>query len=213
MKKFFIACAITACSVVVVMSFFMPWIKLDASATQVSRNLLSSAREKLGDSPWAGKVIEGLSEVTDSVSNIGNLRMEAGITGADIPRMANDESNKLALSFIEIFSSGAKDLGKKSFLVYLVPGAALLILWLGIFQSGSKLAAFVTFAISGVLAIGGFYKLVFMDLSNMFVKIEIGRGMWHTLFAYLGIFAASFFWLTGRSSGGSSGSGKGKGKK
>ncbi len=196
MKNIILAALVIILSAVIVISFFMPWARVKISAVQVSKELVTSAETgPLKDSPFARKFIKRLKKATTAMSNIGDIEVKTEVRGYDIPTMVNKQSSKAAVSLVHEFFKGAKDLNRKSMLVFILPLLGILCMALAIFGIRYKWAVIVMIIMAGIVSIGGLYNLYTLDLSNAAVQITIEKGLWHTFYAYLAIFIISIVWL------------------
>ncbi|MDP3786842.1 MAG: hypothetical protein Q8R05_04740, partial [Candidatus Omnitrophota bacterium] len=89
----------------------------------------------------------------------------------------------------------AKDLDKKSMLVYLLPLLALVCIGLAAIGLKNKIAIIVMVVLSGGIAVGGLYNLMTVSLSNLAVQISIEQGLWQTMYAYLIISVIGIVWI------------------
>ncbi len=195
MKKIALAGLVVLAAVVIVSSFFMPWAKLSASVTKVSKKLTGSAGN-IKDTPLGERFMRELSRVTDAIGNVGgDIEIKTSVSGYDIPSMANKKSSKVAASLAQSLLKDAKDLDKKAALVFLFPIFAVVCAALAVMGLKNKLSVILMLIISGVIALGGLYRLKTLDLASLPVDITIEKGLWQTLFAYLFIFIISVIWL------------------
>jgi len=193
--KILFTCLIIAASVVIVLSFFMPWAKVSVSAVGVSKQLTTVADEKLGDSPIAGKVIDRLKEITGAISNFGDINVKTTVTGYQIPKLVNDRTSKVAISLAQIIFKSAEGLDRKSYLVYLLPLIGILCAILAILGLRSTIYVVLMFFISGAVSIAGLYNLHTAGVESIAVKISIESGLWNTMYALAFIFLISILWL------------------
>lgn len=196
MKNMVLAGLIIVCSVIIIISFFMPWAKVKISATQVSKELVTSAESgPLKDTPFAGKFVKRLEKATGAISELGDIEIKTQVSGYDIPTMVNKQSSKIAISFAQGFFKDAKDLDKKSMLVFLLPLFGILCMALAIFGVRYKPAVITMLILAGVISIAGLYNLYTANFSTAAVQIIIEKGLWQTLYAYLAIFIISIVWV------------------
>ena len=195
MKKLIFSGLVIAASAIIIMSFFMPWAKVQASVTKASKELTGYADKELGDSPFAGKFIKKLDEVTGAISTMGDVEIKSIVRGYKIPALVNSDSSKVALSLAQVLFKSAKGIDKKSYLVYLLPIFAVICAFLVIIGLKNKLYILLMTIIGGAISIGGLYNLLTMDLSSTIVKISIERGLWYTMYAFLLIFLVGIAWL------------------
>jgi hypothetical protein len=192
------ASVIIVCSVVIVVSFFLPWAKADVSVTKVAGALTEKARTTLKGSPFAAKVISGLDRATKTIGDAGDIQVKTAVSGYDIPTMINKKSSRIAISLAQVIFKDAKDLDKKSLLVYLLPLAGLLCIVLAFIGLRSLAPVVIMAVLSGVISVVGLYNVLTADLSNEVIRISIEQGLWQTLYGFLLIFVFSLIWIGGR---------------
>jgi hypothetical protein len=181
---------------VIIKSFFLPWALASTSVGRVSGQVHRSIDSSFGSLPFVGKVMAGIKETSGVIQELGaDIDISTVVSGYNIPRMVNSKSSKIALSFAQSFFGDVKDLDKKSMLVYLMPLFAIVCIMLAITGMRYKISVMAILMISGVISIGGLHALNTMNLSNELVDIVIGKGLWQTMYGYLGIFIISIFWL------------------
>lgn len=195
MLKMTFATLIVVSAVVIVISFFMPWAKVNVSATKVSGELVSQASGPLSNAPFAGKFIKGLKTTTDVIGALGDIEIKTAVSGYDIPTMINKKGSKAAISLGQILFKDAKDLDKKSLLVYLLPVFAIACIALAAFGLKSRIAVIAMLLLSAAISIGGFYNLMTVNLSSLVVQITIERGLWQTMHGFLAIAIISAIWI------------------
>lgn len=195
MKKKIFAGSIIVCALIIIVSFFMPWAKATVSATKVAKNLTDSVSGKLQNTPFAGKFVKEFNKATNAIGNIGDIEVKTTVSGYDIPTMTNKKSSRVTLQLTQILFKDAKDLDKKSILVYLLPLFAIVCIALAIIGLRYKVSVIATALIGGAIGIGGLYKLMATDLSKLPVQISIENGLWQTMYGYLLICILSIAWL------------------
>jgi hypothetical protein len=195
MKKLIFSGLVIAASAIIVMSFFLPWAKIQTSVTGVSKELTGYADKELGDSPFAGKFIKKLDMVTGAISSMGDVEIKSIVRGYKIPALVNSDSSKAALSLAQVLFKSAEGIDKKSYLVYLLPIFAVVCAFLAIIGLKNKLYVLLMAVIGGVISIGGLYNLLTMNISSMVVKISIEKGLWYTMYAFLLICLVGITWL------------------
>ena len=196
MRKIVLAALIVLCSLTVIHAFFLPWAKASASVTKVAKGLTESATSGfLESTPFAGKFVRKLTSVTKKVSNLGDIEIKTMVSGYDIPTLINKKSSQIAISLGSAMFKDAKDLDKKSMLVYLLPLLALVCIGLAVLGLKNNIVVIIMAVISGAIAIGGLYNLMTVDLASLPVKISIEQGLWQTMYAYLLISVFSIIWI------------------
>ena len=193
--KIILTCLVIAASVVIVLSFFMPWAKVSVSAVGVSKELTTIADKKLGDSPVAGKVIDRLKKITGVLGSFGDIDVKTTITGYQIPKLVNNKTSKVAISLAQIMFKSAEGLDWKSYLVYLLPLIGILCAVLAVLGLKNSIYVILALIISGVVSIAGLYNLHTANVESVAVKVSIEAGLWNTMYALAFIFFISILWL------------------
>lgn len=144
---------------VIVISFFLPWIGVESAAVGGVTKVLTGKRQ----------------------ASLG------GISGYKVPVLANSSESRFMLSIIKIFMPNVQNADKKSYLIWVVPGLAMIILAVSYFLAKNKWVNLV-FAIIGIaiFAVASF-KIFTTDLDKLVLKVNIAYGLWFILLAYLGI--------------------------
>lgn len=196
MRKVVLLSLVVICAIAIIHGFFMPWAKASTSATRVAKGLAGAATTGgLENTPFAGKFIRIFDKTTEKIANIGDVEIKTAVSGYDIPTLINKKTSKIAISLAQALFKDAKDLDKKSMLVYLLPILALVCIGLAVVGLKSKIALFVMVVLSGAIAIGGLYNLMTVNLSNLVVTISIEQGLWQTMYGYLMICGLSIIWI------------------
>jgi len=195
MKKMAIMILVVICSVVIVASFFAPWARAKVAVTKVAAGMTTAASNELGNTPFAGKIINELNTATKAISSLGDIEIKTQVRGCDIPTLINKKSSRIALSLAQILFKDAKDLDKKSLLVYLLPIFAIVCIVLAVLGLKNKLFVVGMMIIGGVISIAGLYNLMTMNLTGLPVEITIMSGLWQTIYGNLLIFVLSIVWL------------------
>ena len=198
MRKIVLLALVVICALAIVHAFFMPWAKASASATKVAKNLVSSVKKGgfLENSPFAGKFLRALDKTTGKISDLGDIEIKTAVSGYDIPTLINKRSSQIAVAIASVMFKDAKDLDKKSMLVYLLPLLALACIGLAAIGLKNDIAIIAMAVLSGGIAVGGLYNLMTVDLSNLVVKISIEQGLWQTMYGYLVICILGIIWVT-----------------
>ena len=186
-KKILVGLIVLA-SIVIVISFFMPWARVSVSVVGVSKQLTSS-------SGLPDKMVEKLKEITSAISSFGDVDIKTTVSGYQIPGMVNNKTSKAALSTAEILSKSASGLEQKSYLVYLFPLLGIVCGILAVTGLKSKACIVIILIIGGIVGIVGLYNLSTANLVHVSVKIDILSGLWNTIYAFLFIFIAGITWL------------------
>ncbi len=192
--SFFVILVILA-GIIIVISFFLPWVSADTSVVRASK-AITKAAGPLEGVPFFGDVLGGIKNATDVVRDIGDIDLDTVVSGRNIPKMVNERSSKAALSFMQSYWKEARDLDKKAMLVYLMPVCAFICVLLAMVGMRYIVSIIFMGIVSGLISLGGLYNLNTMNISNEVVTITIEKGLWHTMYAYLFIFILSIVWLS-----------------
>lgn len=175
--------------------FVRPWATVETSALRLPGQLgqavsvagLEDLAKPLTDK--IGRVTMQFQRGAETIS--GELlpdlsTIPTGVTGFQIPQLANRQDAKVVLALAEMLT-GQRELGAKSYAVYLVPGLALLcgLLLTAVWRARAVcwLIAVLCFGAAGA----GFWKLLTTKTDTLLVGIMIGRGLWMSLWAYVGL--------------------------
>ena len=196
MRRIVLLALVVVCALAIIHAFFMPWAKASASATKVAKDLAKSATGgMLENTPFAGKFVRAFDKATDKISDLGDIQIKTAVSGYDIPTLINKKSSQIAIAIASVMLKDAKDLDKKSMLVYLLPLLALVCIGLAIVGLKNKIAVIVMTILSGGIAVGGLYNLMTVNLSNLPIQISIEQGLWQTMYAYLIISVIGIVWI------------------
>lgn len=145
--------------VLIVVSFFLPWISVESAA--------------IGG---ITKVLTGKKQATiDSVS------------GFRVPILANSEESRFMITIIKIFNPNIKDADKKSWLIWMVPGLAVILLVLRRFFESNKWFYLGVGLLGTLIFVVTVFKITTTDLDKLVLKVDIAVGLWLLLVGYLGI--------------------------
>ena len=195
MKKSVLSGFVIAVSVVIVISFFLPWAKVSVSVVGASRELTGTARTTLKDSPTARKWLDKLEKATDAVSSYGDVGVNTQVSGYDIPVLVNNKSSKVAISAAQIMFKSAENLDMKSYLVYLLPILGILCAVASVLGQKNKLYIIVMILVAGAVSLVGLYNLYTVNLGSLAAKVIIMNGLWFTMYGFLLISFAGIGWL------------------
>lgn len=195
MRKLVLLGLVVICALSVVHGFFIPWAKASVSATKVAKGLVSKAEESAAFSPFASGFIKKLSKTTDKISDLGDIQAKTAVSGYDIPALINKNASRIAIEVATIFFKNAKDLDRKSLLVYLLPLLALACIALAVVGMKNNVFIIVMAVLSGAISIAGLYNLMTVDLTKLPIQISIEQGLWQTMYAYLSIFIIGIIWI------------------
>ena len=150
---------VIALAAVIVISFFFPWANVES--------------QEVG---MISKILTGKAQ-----ANI------ASVSGFGIPRMANSDDSRLAISVIKIFNPDVKDAHKKSYLVWFAPILAIAAAFALAAFGNNKWVSLVIGAVCALVFVLGVYKIASTDMNKLVLNVKIGVGLWLTLYGYLGI--------------------------
>jgi hypothetical protein len=144
---------------VIVISFFLPWISVQSAAAGKVTELLTGKRQ-------------------DKIDAISAYR---------VPVMANSEESRLIISIIKIFNPKTQNADKKSYLIWVVPILAVIMLILNMVMGNNKWLNLVVGIIGIAIFAFAVYKIKTTDLDKLVLQVNMGPGLWLTLWSYLGI--------------------------
>ena len=185
-------------AVMAVVGFMQPWATLDLKSPKLPGQLkeisdatsLSSVMRKL--TKGMGKVVvqvkRGAETVTGELPDLSNIPNE--IRGIDVPRLANRQDAYAVVALAEMFT-GERELGLKSYAVYLLPGLALLCALTVTLSAQLRPLVIVIGLICLAIAAGGSWKLATTNTDALLVAITIGHGLWLSMWAYVVLGCAS----------------------
>jgi hypothetical protein len=149
-----------ALAVVIVVSFFLPWVSVEAGL--------------------AGKLSKMVNIKTENVQLYS-------ISGFKVPVLANGKESRLMITIIKIFEPDVTNADKKSYLIWIIPLLAIAIFFAGDIFKNNKWV-FLGIGVVGVLIfLGATTKILMTDLDKAVMKINIGYGFWLVLIGYLGL--------------------------
>lgn len=164
--------AILVLTAIIVVGFFLPWINVESKQVGTITKILTGKRQA-------------------TVEAISGFRM---------PLLANSEDARLIISVARTFYPDVTAIDKKSYLVWLFPIVALIILGIALNAENNKLINLIFGAIGIAVFVLAVYKISTTDLDRLVLQMKIGTGLWMSLWGYLGIgilgfvsFVASFF--------------------
>ena len=180
---------------VAIVGFYQPWATVDLRELGMVQQLreVSGLQETLGGlkkdlGRIAVKIRRGAETITGDLPSLADIPKQ--VSGAEIPQMANQEKAKVAMALVELFTHTRQRIGLKSYAVYLVPGLVLLCAVLLTFAGARPVAWGVALLCTGIAG-AGFLKLLTTNTQTLFVAITIGRGLWLSLWAYVGLAVAA----------------------
>ncbi len=144
-------------TVIIFISFFLPWVNIESA------------------------VVGGLSKILTSKESA----TISSISGFKVPILANGQDSRLIISIIQLFNPGVKDADKKSYLIWGVPGLAVLMLVLFWFLGKNKWLN-LGFGVAGILIfLVAVFKIATTNMDKLIMKVSIGFGLWLLLVGYL----------------------------
>jgi hypothetical protein len=146
-------------AVVILISFFLPWASVQSQAVGAFSKILT------------GKAQADI----------------ASISGFQIPQMANSPDSRLAISVIKIFNPNVTDADKKSYLIWVIPILAVVAAVVYNILGNNKWVALSVGVIGVLIFVVGVYKIASTDLDKLVLNVNIGAGLWLTLYGYLGM--------------------------
>lgn len=159
MQKIF-AGLIVLLTLLIIIAFFMPWVRIESQAVvgELSK-LLTGKEEKISQS----------------------------LSGFQVPAMANQQDARLAIAVMKIINPESQKVDQESYLIWLVPLLAVVILILSIILAQNQWVHLAGGAIGVLIFIIGLYKINSMHMDQTFLNVSIESGIWLTLWAYLGL--------------------------
>lgn len=144
---------------IIFVSFFLPWVSVESVAVG-----------------GISKLLTGKKQATIDV-----------VSGFKVPIIANSKESRFMITVIKIFNPDIKNADKKSWLIWLVPGLALILFVLGRFFRNNKWF-YLTVGLLGVLIFtAAVFKIATTDLDKLILKVNIGIGLWLIFAGYLSI--------------------------
>jgi hypothetical protein len=148
----------------IVISFFLPWVSVDAGI--------------------AGKLTGKLSKIIE----IKEQKIELySISGFKVPILANSKESKLMITIIKIFEPNITNADKKSFLIWIIPILAVAMFFAGDIFKDNKWVFLGIGLLGIVIFLGATMKIMTTDLDKAVMKVNIGYGFWLVLIGYLGL--------------------------
>jgi hypothetical protein len=154
--------------------FFLPWARIE---------LKGSERKELGR--IALRIRRGAETLTGDLPTLSDIPRK--VSGAQIPRLANQKNSQLLLALVELATNTRQEVGLKSYAVYLLPSLALLSGLLLIFLDERRLIVILVGLFCAALSAFGFWRLLTLKTTTPFASITIGHGLWLSLWGYVGL--------------------------
>jgi hypothetical protein len=177
-----------------VAAFFLPWATLDVRSHQLAEPIgrvtqgmpLEELAGKL--TKKVGRVVvevkRGTALVTGELPDLATIPTR--VSGVQIPQLANRQDAQVVLALAEMLT-GQRNLGAKSYWVYLVPALALLCGLVVTLLSRLRLVCLLVGGVCLAVSVLGFWKLLTTNTETLLVAIDIGPGLWLSLWAYVGL--------------------------
>lgn len=185
-----------ASMVAAVAGFYLPWALIDLREPELVKQLRATTplKDTLdGLSQDLGRIAvtirRGAQTITGDLPSIADIPKQ--VSGAQIPQRVRQDNAQLAVAVLELLIPSRQHLEAKSLLVYLVPGLALLGGFLLCLLGGRAVVVGVVGGLCAAIAAVGFWKLLTTNTTALFIAVTIGRGLWLSLWAYVGLAAAS----------------------
>ena len=169
--------------VAAVVGFVLPWATLDVKATR----LVGRATQLVEGAPLGNVVIQlkrGAETVTGKLPDLSQIPTQ--VNGPQIPQLVNRQDAQVVLALTEMLT-GERQVGAKSYVVYLVPGLAILCGILVTLASRVRVACLLVGVVCVTVAGVGLWKLLTAKMETLLVAITIGQGLWLSLWAYVGL--------------------------
>lgn len=196
MKKEILSKLVIIATIVIVISFFMPWAKVSTSVAGVTKGVTTTAKAKLGGIKAAEKLLGQIEKVGDVVTSaVGDVEVRVEVSGYDVPVLVNKNTSQIALALVEIFFKDAEGAGVKSYAVYLLPIFGIASAVLAVLGLKKKLYVIAMTVLGGAISIVGLFRLMTTNLANLVADISIGQGLWSTMYAFLAICIIGIVWI------------------
>ena len=160
--------------------FVLPWARIEIHEPSVRLGRIAVTLQR------GSKTIRG-----DVPTNAG---LPTQVSGWQIPQLANQEQARVATAMLEFLTKTRQHVGLKSYAVYLVPGVALLCgIGLTVCWRFSPLV-WVIGSLCAAVAGAGWWSVLTTHPRTLFVAVTIERGVWCSLWGYVGL-ACAAGWL------------------
>lgn len=208
MRKGLFIILIFGAALVIIKSFFLPWVTISTDAARVSGKLSSAAEKHFEKVPDLQRYLRKFNvdvDVKESLGDLGKLsgiaaalegiEMNTTFTGYDIPMTANKELVSSSTSIAGLFVKDLRNIDLKSLTVFLAPILAILCALYALLGLRHGVFVFLMLMIAGAISIGSFYALSLLDLTTETATIEIREGFWYTIYAFFAIFIVGISYL------------------
>lgn len=180
LKKMLSILIIQALGVGIVISFFMPWVKVDIDMTKpigfVGRQVDRFAKTDL------------FSSVTDRLSQtaagVVGTRKSVNLTGFEIARSGRNRTTELFGGLLSLFGQQNKDPRRVVYL-FAIPVIGAILAWLSIVAVKKSIFLLRGVAITNLgIAVVMASKLLNLSFSTEFVKVDLMIGIWMTCLGF-----------------------------
>ena len=177
----------------VVAGFLMPWATLQVKRAGVVdgtplADVLKGLTQRMGR--VVIHVKRGAETITGELPDLSS--MPSTIRGADIPVLANRQDIKGVAAIAELIT-GQQALGQvgiRSYVVYLVPGLAILFAVVGIGVCRPRWIAGAAGVLCLAIAGAWWWKLTTMKIDTKVITVVLAPGLWLSCGSYAGLGAA-----------------------
>jgi len=136
--------------------------------------------------PWVSVESPQLGALTKVLTGKAQGALQA-VSGYQIPILANGPDAQLIISIAKFFNPNAKDVDKKSWLVWGVPVLAAAIFLLSLFLGKNKWFN-LAIGLLGVLVFAvALFKIKTTPMDKVVLKVNILYSLWFILLGYLGM--------------------------
>ena len=195
--------AAQACVALVVVCFFLPWVHVSlAKAKQKPQQ----ARHWWQPKPkpankldyYLNETMKGIGHGTKGLDAVlaDGSGVPRRISGVRIPQLVNSNHSKTMMQLVEMFTHKKEHLGVKSYLVYALPGLALLLGALLTKFGALRWVSLSVVALCLAVAAEGVWQLLTIKMEAPVIAIRFAAGLWLSLLGYVGIAfgAAGMVW-------------------
>ncbi|MDD5115480.1 MAG: hypothetical protein PHW98_00190 [Candidatus Omnitrophica bacterium] len=153
------------CAITICVSFFLPWVGVES------------------------KMAGGISRL---IGGKGYVSLKT-ISGFQVPILANGPDAKLMISIVKLFNPASADIHKRSWLIWMVPGLAVIMALLILSLEKNR---WVNLS-AGVMGVAIFslaaFQILKADLDKVILQVAVLPGLWITLWSYMGIGLVGIF--------------------
>jgi hypothetical protein len=169
----------------IVAGFLQPWARLElVKETKAEKGIASGVQRGAKKAFGGAKPKENFWAKKQKQTGKDAAMIPTRVRGYEVPILANRKSGKVAAGLIKMFTKKDEQIGLKSWLVYAIPGLALVCAWL-VGQLGRRHAVLIAVAVIGLaIGAGGFWVMATTDTRKEF-SIAIGEGLWMTFFGFV----------------------------